>query len=203
MIRNVCGESPIICTVFEKVHQWHCGMWKTMYKQCFIQPFCIVNGIACGSNTKLWTKNETKMSSFFFDKFHSMGQTAVHTVRLLNMLLLRHHRKRSMAVDRPIDRQPMVRHIRIKIPYSNRFVGPNLSHTIYCPIVDLDFVMCHYPSAIFHELLNESIAVQHINEMLIYAHAPWHQPLLPNLVNLLYRLILNYAHRQFQSTLQT
>lgn len=109
--------------------------------------------------------------------------STIRTVQWLNRLLVKHRHKRSMAVDKPINRQPMVQHIRIRIPCSSQFVGPNLSHTIYCPHVDSDFAVCHYLSAFYRELPIGSIAVQHTNEMLIYVPAPWHRPLSPNLVN--------------------
>lgn len=89
-------------------------------------------------------------------------KTNLHTARWLSMEQIHRH-KRSMAVDKPINRQLMVQRIRIKTPYSSQSVGPNPSHTIYCPIANLNFVMCHYLWAIFHALPIESIGVQHLN----------------------------------------
>lgn len=94
------------------------------------------------------------------------------TAQRLCIWHLKHRQRKSMVVDRPKDKRPMVQHIRTKIRYSIRFVVPNPSNTICCPISNLNFVMCHCLLVIYHALPIELIAVQGINEMLIYALAP-------------------------------
>lgn len=163
--------------------------------------------VACGSNAILYfnatTRHEEKSTREFKNKIVRTGREqknkinkpwkwqvigrhiwdTIRTVQWSNTMLVRHHHKRSMVVDKPINRRPMVQHIRIKRPWSSRFVGPNLSHTIYCPNVNWDFAVCHYLWAIYRALPIESIADQRTNEMLIYVPAPWHRPRSPCLVN--------------------
>lgn len=49
---NQSSKTPVIWTIFEEIHDWHCVVGKTMYKQCFKYTLSIMKYPAIGSNSK-------------------------------------------------------------------------------------------------------------------------------------------------------
>lgn len=52
IIRNKSSEAPIVRTILEEIHYWHCVMGKTMNKQCLKYTLSIMDWPAVGSNSK-------------------------------------------------------------------------------------------------------------------------------------------------------